>query len=175
MFRLRLAVVTAALCSLCLSAGLSGCNRDPNVRKQKYLESGKRYEAEGKLREAVIQFSNALKVDKGFAAAHYELGKTYTKMKLPMQAYAELSKTVDLDPKNIQARISQDAGPLRFEDISCSARPELLLSMRTPHLHPDLFAPASMPIITPEIRQRGIFRMAIRHADNNSALLWQLK
>jgi len=26
---------------------LSGCHGDPNVRKQKYLESGKRYSAEG--------------------------------------------------------------------------------------------------------------------------------
>ena len=41
------------------SLGLGGCKHDPNKQKQKYLESGKRYEEEGKLREAVIQFSNA--------------------------------------------------------------------------------------------------------------------
>ena len=35
---------------------LAGCHGDPNVRKQKYLESGKRYSAEGKYREAAIQY-----------------------------------------------------------------------------------------------------------------------
>jgi hypothetical protein len=38
------------------AALLAGCHGDPNVRKQKYLESGKRYSAEGKYREAAIQF-----------------------------------------------------------------------------------------------------------------------
>ena len=44
----------ALLLSLAL---LSGCHRDPNVRKHKYLESGERYSAQGKYREAAIQFS----------------------------------------------------------------------------------------------------------------------
>ena len=52
---------------------LAGCHGDPNVRKQKYLESGQRYSAEGKYREAAIQFSNALKIDKGYADAHLSL------------------------------------------------------------------------------------------------------
>src|SRR5580692_11549283 len=82
-----------------------GCNRDPNVRKQKYLESGKRFEASGKYREAAIQFSNALKVDKDFAPAHYELAKAYIQLGNPMPAYGELLRAVDLDPSNKQARI----------------------------------------------------------------------
>lgn len=83
-----------------------GCNRDPNVRKQKYLESGKRYEASGKYKEAAIQFSNALKIDKAFSPAHYELAKTYIKMNTLAPAYGELLKTVDTDPSNLEARIS---------------------------------------------------------------------
>ena len=42
---------------------LAGCHRDPNVRKQKYLDSGNRYSSQGKYREAAIQYLNALKVD----------------------------------------------------------------------------------------------------------------
>ena len=92
------------------SAGLvlfsiSGCSRDPNVRKQKYLESGKKYEAAKKYKEAVIQFSNALKVDSGFADAHFELGKTYLEMGSMMAGYTELLRTVDLAPKNVEARV----------------------------------------------------------------------
>ena len=83
----------------------AGCNRDPNVRKQKYLESGKRYEQEGKEREALIQISNALKVDRGFAPAHYELGQVYLKLGAIAAAYTEMLRTVDLDPTNAAARL----------------------------------------------------------------------
>ena len=47
---------------LTMAALLAGCHGDPNVRKQKYLESGERYSAQGKYRgSCAIQFSNALK------------------------------------------------------------------------------------------------------------------
>jgi tetratricopeptide (TPR) repeat protein len=97
----------SAMLILSLSVAFTiGCSRDPNVRKQKYLESGKRYEANGKYKEAAIQFSNALKQDKAFAPAHYELAKTYIKMGTLAPAYGELLRTVDLDPSNLEARIS---------------------------------------------------------------------
>jgi tetratricopeptide (TPR) repeat protein len=108
MFKQRpayLAVIALLTTSLAL-VFTTGCNRDPNVRKQKYLESGKRYEASGKYKEAVIQFSNALKQDKSFAPAHFELAKTYLKLDSAMSAYSELLRTVDLDPSNIEARIT---------------------------------------------------------------------
>jgi tetratricopeptide (TPR) repeat protein len=84
---------------------VAGCHGDPNVRKQKYLESGKRYSAQGKYREASIQFSNALKVDKSFPDAHYELAQTYVHLGQFSAAYAELMRTVDLQPTNYKARI----------------------------------------------------------------------
>ena len=91
---LALAVLTTA-----------GCHRDPNKQKQKYLESGKRYSADGKYKEAAIQFSNALKVDRNFAEAHYQLGDTYLKMGSVMPGYSELSRAVALQPNNQKARI----------------------------------------------------------------------
>ncbi len=84
---------------------LSGCFRDPNVRKHKYLESGQKYSAQGKDREAVIQFSNALKIDKNFADAHYALAQTYLHMGALSAAYGELQRTVNLQPSNYKARI----------------------------------------------------------------------
>jgi len=51
------------LLSSCLIVLLSGCSRDPNVRKQKYLESGERYFDQGEYSHAAIQFANALQVD----------------------------------------------------------------------------------------------------------------
>jgi Tfp pilus assembly protein PilF len=97
---------------LLVTACVASCNRDPNVRKQKYLESGIRYEKNGKTKEAAIQFSNALKVDHNFAEAHYELAKTYLAMGNIIVAYSELLKTVDLAPSNVDARI--DTGEIQL-------------------------------------------------------------
>jgi Flp pilus assembly protein TadD len=99
---LRYAAVLAM--SIAVSSAV-GCHRDPNVLKQKYLESGKRFAQEGKYKEATIQFSNALKVDKNFGDAHYELAKAYIKSNGVLQGYTELLRTVDLQPGNLQARI----------------------------------------------------------------------
>jgi len=56
---------------------VAGCHGDPVVRKQRYLESGKRFSFEGRYREAAIQDLNALKVDEDYFEAHYELARTY--------------------------------------------------------------------------------------------------
>jgi Tfp pilus assembly protein PilF len=89
-----------------MAAGLlAGCHTDPNVRKQKYLESGKKYASEGKYREAAIQFSNAVKIDKGFADAHYQLAQADVHLGQYSGAYAELMRTVELQPTNYRARI----------------------------------------------------------------------
>ena len=98
----RLGMATLTIIAVC---GLAGCKHDPNVQKQKYLESGKRYEKDGKYREATIQFSNALKVDRNFAPAHYELAKTYMQLGSMIAAYQELQRTVSLNPGNIEARV----------------------------------------------------------------------
>ncbi len=92
------------LCSL-LAALLAGCSRDPNVRKQKYFESGERYYNKAKYREAAIQFANAVQIDPHFAAAHYQLGKTYLDMHDWIHAFQELSRAVELEPDNYPAHV----------------------------------------------------------------------
>ncbi|MGI9102775.1 MAG: tetratricopeptide repeat protein [Terriglobales bacterium] len=93
------------LAAVCLLMVASGCTRDPNVRKQKYLASGNKYMDEGKYREAVIQYANAVKVDRGFADAHYGLAKAYMKLQTWNGAYAELLRTVELQPDNLKAQL----------------------------------------------------------------------
>src|SRR5882762_2298844 len=95
---LRLVVLIGSVAVL-----LSGCSRDPNVRKQKYFESGQRYFAEGKYREAVIQFRNATQVDGTFADAHYQLAQSYLKLQDFTHAYSELGRTLELQPDNYKA------------------------------------------------------------------------
>jgi tetratricopeptide (TPR) repeat protein len=83
---------------------LSGC-RSANSRKLAYLESGKRYEREGKMREAAIQFANAVRIDSSFLEGHYELSKAYTQTGSTRLAIYELSRVLQLDPGNLQARL----------------------------------------------------------------------
>jgi cellulose synthase operon protein C len=97
-FRLSLVLVL-------LAAVLTGCSRDPNVRKQKYYESGERYFEKAKYREAAIQYSNAIQVDPRFAQAHYHLALAFLKIGEESRAYQELNRTLELQPENYEARI----------------------------------------------------------------------
>jgi len=87
-----------------IATTFTGCSRDPNVRKQKYLHSGQRYFEKGKYREAAIEFTNAIKIDPGFAEAHYQLAQTYLKVQQQSGAYQELNRTLELQPENYSAR-----------------------------------------------------------------------
>jgi tetratricopeptide (TPR) repeat protein len=125
------------------AALLAGCHGDPNVRKQKYLESGQRYSAEGKYREAAIQFSNALKTDKSYADAHYALAQTYVHLGQFSGAYAELERTVELQPTNYKARI--DLGNLliaagKTDDAQAQANAVLTEQPDNPDAHAMLSA-----------------------------------
>jgi len=93
------------LVCLLASAVLTSCTRDPNLRKQKYFESGQRYFAEGKYHEAAIQYSNATQIDPRFAQAHYELSRTYLKLADTNRAFEELTRTVELAPDNYTAHV----------------------------------------------------------------------
>jgi tetratricopeptide (TPR) repeat protein len=98
--------VRCALVAVCaLGALLTGCSRDPNVRKQKYLESGERYFDKGQYREAAIQFENAIQVDARFTDAHYKLALTALKLQQWPSAYQELATTVQLQPDQYAAHL----------------------------------------------------------------------
>jgi len=97
---LRLLILASLVAGL-----LSGCSRDPNVRKQKYLESGNRYRDKGKFREAIIQYQNAVQLDSRFAEAHYQLGEAYLKLGDRSAAFQELGRSVEIAPDNYPAQV----------------------------------------------------------------------
>ena len=88
-----------------LVAIFTGCSRDPNVRKQKYLESGERYYDKGKYREAAIQFENAIQVDARFADAHYKLALAEMKLQQWNDAFQQLTRTVEIQPDHYAAHL----------------------------------------------------------------------
>lgn len=84
---------------------IAGCHGDPNIRKQRYLESGKHYSAQGKYNEAIIQFSNALKSDKAYPEAHLELARAYMHLRRYGAAYVEYMRAVSAAPSSCEARL----------------------------------------------------------------------
>src|ERR1700688_4448430 len=116
-----------------LAVVLTSCSRDPNVRKQKYFESGQRYYAEGRYREAVIQFLNATQVDSTFAAAHYQLAQSYLKMQDWQHAYLEISRTLELQPDHYKAHA--DMANMLAADYASTSNPGDLTSAKE---HTDL-------------------------------------
>src|ERR1035438_9188302 len=60
---------------------LVSCSRDPNSAKKHYIESGDKYYAKGRYKEAGIQYANAIKIDQRFGPAHYKLALANLKLK----------------------------------------------------------------------------------------------
>jgi tetratricopeptide (TPR) repeat protein len=93
-----------------LLALLLSCERNPNVQKQRFFESGNQYFESGQFTEALLEFSNAVQIDPRFASAHFKLGECYLRLQRFPDAYRELQRTIELDPSN--AKASLDLGLL---------------------------------------------------------------
>jgi tetratricopeptide (TPR) repeat protein len=101
----KIPVVRLCLILSLIAALFSGCTRDPNVRKQKYLQSGQTYLQEGRLDEAEIQFRNALRVDPAYAEAYYQLALVDLTNRKWQRASQELARVIELQPENAAARV----------------------------------------------------------------------
>jgi tetratricopeptide (TPR) repeat protein len=91
--------------SLLVGVFAAGCSRDPNVRKQKFLEQGNRDFYNGKYPEAAISYGRALQIDPHFVEARYKLAQCYEREGSWAQAFQELNRTVDLQPENWPAQL----------------------------------------------------------------------
>jgi tetratricopeptide (TPR) repeat protein len=83
---------------LAIVALLAGCSRDPNVAKKRYVESGNRYFAKGKYKEARIMYLDALQKDLRYGEAYYRLGLTALKIGPVNQAVDAMRRAVELLP-----------------------------------------------------------------------------
>ncbi len=109
-----------------LLVGLSAaCTRDPAREKQRLLEQGLAYHAQGKYNEAVIQLRNALAIDPKFAPALVALGRAYAAKHWHFDAIRELQRAVDLQGDAIQTRIDLARSLIVLElwsDVQTQAR-----------------------------------------------------
>jgi tetratricopeptide (TPR) repeat protein len=149
----------------------SACSRDPNVRKQKYFQSGQRYFEKGKYREAVIEFVNAIKIDPRFAEAHHQLAETYLRLQQGQGAYQELTRTVELQPENYQARIELASLLIMGHDFQQAQEQTNLLLQKRPN------DPAVHSTVSGLLLGQGNFSGAIEEMQKAVALApsrWEL-
>lgn len=81
---------------LSIAAALVSCNRDPNYVKQKNLDTGNKYFAANRLKEARIMYRRAIDADRKFGEAHYRLALTDLKLQRVADAVPELRRAITL-------------------------------------------------------------------------------
>ncbi len=84
---------------------VQACKEDPEKAKLKHLAKGKQYLQEKKYNEARIEFRNLLSLDKKSAEATYGLAEAALGLNNVQEAYEALTATIELDPKNLDAKI----------------------------------------------------------------------
>lgn len=98
-------IVSALLVLMMVASVITGCSRDPKVRRAKFLQSGEQYFDKGDYRAASIQFQRSIQIDPHFAEAQYRLALTYLKLRQWQDAYRSLQKSIENDPNYVPARL----------------------------------------------------------------------
>jgi putative PEP-CTERM system TPR-repeat lipoprotein len=84
---------------------LSGCSKSP----EQYLESGNKYAAQGKYKEAVVEYRNAIQQAPRMAAARLKLAEAYEHLGDARTAYEQYVRAADLQPENLEAQLKAGA------------------------------------------------------------------
>lgn len=90
--------------ALVLFVLVSACS-NPEADKQRYLESGNAFFAQKKYAEAIVEYSNAVRIDEKFGAARLQLAEAYAQSGDPARAYREYIRAADLLPDNADAQV----------------------------------------------------------------------
>ncbi|MDX2150583.1 MAG: tetratricopeptide repeat protein [Bryobacteraceae bacterium] len=81
---------------------LTGCSRDPNVLKKKYVENGDKYFARGKFKEASILYRKAIGQDGRYGDAFAKLAEAEIRLGRFPQAMRAYHSAVELLPQNTE-------------------------------------------------------------------------
>src|SRR5262245_29344341 len=84
--------------SLLLVLVIAGCSRSPEVRSARYLDRGDAHAARGQLREAILEYRNALRLTPGNERAIRQLGLSHYQLGDLQQALRYLLKAEELAP-----------------------------------------------------------------------------
>src|SRR5207244_3436470 len=101
--------ISTTLIAVLIIILVGGCDRfSPESKKAKHLELGQTYFDKGQYSEALIEYKNVVQLDPKDADTHYRLALTHLKLggTANLQgAFAELSRTVELDKTNRDAQL----------------------------------------------------------------------
>ena len=120
--------------AISLLAALSvSCSRDPELAKREYLASADQFVKQGKVKEAIIQYRNALVQDPRFGEARFKLAEAYAQDGDALRAAREYVRAADLLPKDVQAQLK--AGRIlllsgQFEDAKTRAHGALAIDRK---------------------------------------------
>ena len=100
----HLSILCAFVVLVCI-----GCDSpSPEAKKAKHRERAASYFEKGQYQEAIIEYKNVAQLDPKDADAHYRMALTYLKLgglTNLQQAFAEISRTVELDKTNQDAQL----------------------------------------------------------------------
>jgi tetratricopeptide (TPR) repeat protein len=109
------------------------CTRDRDVAKREYVASGDRFLSQNRVKEAIVQYRNALRQDPRFGEARSKLAEAYVQDGDWRRAGPEYIRAADLLPKDIQAQLKAGRFLLfarQFEDATTRAHHALALDRR---------------------------------------------
>ena len=125
----------ARILAITLVVALSiSSSRDPEIAKREYLASGDQFLSQQKIREAIVQYRNALAQDPKFGEARYKLGMLTPSMEIPSAPRASTVRAADLLPKDLQAQLKAGQFLLfsqQFEDAKTRAHNALALDRKS--------------------------------------------
>jgi Tfp pilus assembly protein PilF len=102
-------LISTTLIGILITLILGGCDWfSPESKKATHLKQGQAYFDKQQYREALIEFQNVVQLDPKVADTHYRLALTHLKLggTTNLQgAFAELSRTVELDKTNLDAQL----------------------------------------------------------------------
>lgn len=101
---MKIRSLVTILVILILLMTAAGCGR-PEAKKMKFYHKGRVLYEKSEYAKARLEFKNALQIDPRFADAYFMLGQTALRQGDLRNAYAYLSRTVDLAPGNIEAQL----------------------------------------------------------------------
>ncbi len=123
MTRFARRLIAAILVSVA-AAITASCSRDSDVAKREYVASGDSYLKEGKYQEAIIEYRNAIKLDRAFGDAHYKLAEALVSANEPQRAILEYVRAADLLPNRSDVQLKAGALLLlvgRFDEAKARA------------------------------------------------------
>jgi len=123
-------------CVLILVVGvvLAACGKDPEVAKREFMKNGQQYATSGKLKEAIIEYRNAIQQDPRFGEARFALAGALLKTGDNQGAYREYQRAADLLPKNADAQMwagEMNLVAAQFEDAKSHADKALALNPKS--------------------------------------------